>query len=175
MKKFGIKYNYAPDINRELFDTQYNSRLVEIFDQVMLKSFKIFNASPLRILEAKIESNDNGFIVYSGAHDFAPAIHHFKKFGYAKIDINKAQRAIESNSAKSCAKICLNESVYDVFNYKCLSFDYCPYKDKNHHICSFYNQSLITDPALQVANESAVTCSHYSSNLSNKYNKPKNL
>jgi hypothetical protein len=86
---------------------------------------------------------------------------HFKKFGHPKIDVNKALRVIETNSASNCAKVCLNDSVYDVFNYKCLSFDYC--KDKKKHVCSFYNQSLLTDQAIEVNNDSAITCNHYSS------------
>ena len=86
---------------------------------------------------------------------------HFKKFGHPKININKATRAMKSSSAAHCAKLCLNESVYDVFNYKCLSFDYC--KKENDHICSFYNQSLISDPAIQGESNTTLSCSHYSS------------
>lgn len=56
------------------FDLTYGSRLIEKFDKVMLESFKIFNVSPLRILEARIDSNDREFTVYSGVHSFAPAL-----------------------------------------------------------------------------------------------------
>lgn len=61
-------------LDKETFDSTYGARLIEIFDQTLLSTFKIFNSSPLRILETKLESNENGFIVYSGVHDFAPAI-----------------------------------------------------------------------------------------------------
>jgi hypothetical protein len=40
----------------------------------MLESFEIFNVSPLRILEARIDSNEKGFTVFSGVHNFAPAL-----------------------------------------------------------------------------------------------------
>jgi hypothetical protein len=81
--------------------------------------------------------------------------------------VNKALRVIDTNSASNCAKVCLNDSVYDVFNYKCLSFDYC--KDKKKHVCSFYNQSLLTDQAIEVNNDSAITCNHYSSKNNNYF------
>lgn len=136
--------------------------MADVFEKAVLTTFTLFNSSPLRLTETRIESEDKGFIVFSGVHNFAPAINHFKKFGHPKIDINKAQRALKSSSASNCAKVCLNESVYDVFNYKCLSFDYCKI-DADHHICSFYNQSLITDPALQTDSNTSLSCSHFSS------------
>lgn len=61
-------------VDKQTFDTAYGSRLNEIFDKTLLKTFEVFNPSPLRIVEPKIESNDNGFVVYTGVHDYAPAI-----------------------------------------------------------------------------------------------------
>ena len=62
------------------------------------------------------------------------------------------------NSLEDCAEACLIESSYDVFNYKCLSFDYC-INPSGGYICSMYNSSLSTDN--DVINPTSSPCDHY--------------
>jgi hypothetical protein len=76
-----------------------------------------------------------------------------------KVDLNKAKYAVRAVKPEDCAIICVNDSVYDVANYKCLSFDFC--SSPTGGICSFYNASTVTDTgAISLTNGS--DCDHYS-------------
>ncbi len=98
-------------------------------------------------------------------------IDHFKKAGESKVDIQKAKRVMKSHSARNCAFICLNDTVYTQGeDYKCVSFDVCQVSDnkKDGVFCSFYNSSTSTDPDVIV--ESAPECDHYSSKFTFHFN-----
>jgi hypothetical protein len=90
---------------------------------------------------------------------------HFRKAGQSKVDVEKAKRVVKRNSAKNCASICLNDTVYSTASqdYKCVSFDVCQVSAdvKDGVYCSFYNYSTSTDP--DVVLETAPECDHYTS------------
>lgn len=116
--------------------------------------------SPIRLIPAVFEEYNEGFIIYSGITDHAPAQDQYKMDGKVKIDPLKGNKVFSVNSVENCAQICLEESILD--DNKCLSFDFCR-NIVGGFLCSMYNTTL-TDS--EVISDSASECQHYSSKSS---------
>ena len=91
------------------------------------------------------------------------------KNGTCNVDIKKIKKGYNVNSIEDCAEICLIESSFDVFNYKCLSFDYCKNPSGEGFICSLYNSTLSSD--IDVINPISSPCDHYTSKCFFLYSK----
>ena len=61
-------------LDEESFSKFYGRLLVNDFDEKIMKTFKFYSASPLRIARPRFEPHRRGFIVYSAITDYAPPI-----------------------------------------------------------------------------------------------------
>ncbi|CAF0709535.1 unnamed protein product [Brachionus calyciflorus] len=162
---FGIRFNYPQGVDEETFSQFYGRYLVDDFENKIMKSFKFFSASPLRIARPRFETHRRGFIVYSAITDYADAINHFNKNGKAKVDFMKIKHGAQGYSAETCAQICISDAQYTVpLDYKCFSFDVCV-QPSGGVFCSFYNYTLTTDPA--VVSDDKPECDHYAKTTEN--------
>jgi len=55
------------------FENFYGERLKEVFDKTILETLQVFNSSPLRITKPRFEPLREGFFVYAGLVNYAPA------------------------------------------------------------------------------------------------------
>lgn len=69
-----IKNVLIKHLAQHRFDREFGRRLEEAFDEVVFKSIKIYNASPLRLIAPVFESFERYFIIQSGFTDHAEPI-----------------------------------------------------------------------------------------------------
>lgn len=166
---FGIRFEFNADLDQATFDEKFGRLLNEPFYQALMKVIDGFEVSPLRIITPRIESNRIGFIVYSGFTGTAQSKYHFKRTDSVRIDVNKIKVKLETDSPDKCADICLQKNDMQKLakdnKFICRSFDACRKSmdgpsSSNNVICSFYDNSTLTDPDLVLDN--APECFHHS-------------
>jgi hypothetical protein len=89
----------------------------------------------------------------------------FKKLDGSRVDLNKVAKKYPVDSPSKCAHLCANlfevQALEANNDFACRSFDYCKDPNSDGYVCSFYNNSTLTDPSVII--ESAPMCDHYAS------------
>lgn len=157
--QFAVRYSYPLGLDKENFEKFFKGQIQAKFRETILNSFKIFHASPLRLLPTSVETFNETFVIFSALTSYPEPIKQFQFKQKIKINVPGGKYVVKALNPEECAFICLNESVFDVFNYKCMSFDFCA--SPVGGVCSFYNASVVTDPSIVVQGEGS-ECDHYS-------------